>query len=217
MNVATSKPRDEATVRANIRVDLRLVADMIEPGCRVLDVGAGDGALLDYLVHFKDVDGRGIEISQTGVSACVTHGLSVIQGDAETDLKDYPTRAFDYVVLSQTLPAMHNIREILDQMLRISRYAVVSFPNFGYWRVRWHLFWTGRTPVTETLPYQWYETPNIRICTIADFYDLCGDMGIDVQRAVALDAANRSRNLPNGWRGNLLAQEAIFLLTRNSG
>lgn len=215
MNVAPPTTRDEATVRANIRVDLRLVADMVEPGCRVLDVGAGDGALLDYLVHFKNVDGRGIEISQPGVSACVTHGLSVIQGNAETDLKDYPDAAFDYVVLSQTLPAMHNIREILDQMLRISRRAVVSFPNFGYWRVRWRLLWTGRTPVTAALPYQWYETPNIRICTIADFYDLCDAMNINVERAIALDAAGRSRDLPNhGWRGNLMAQEAIFRLTR---
>src|SRR5262245_26818550 len=122
---------------AGIRIDLQLIADMVTPRARVLDVGCGDGVLLDYLVHFKQVDGRGIELSQAGVNACVSQGLSVIQGNADTDLKDYPSDAFDYVVLSQTLQAMRDPKGVLDQLVRIGRHAIVSFPNFGHWRVRW--------------------------------------------------------------------------------
>lgn len=213
---SASAPREESAVRAAIRTDLRIVADMVEPHSRVLDVGAGDGALLDYLVNFKHVDGRGIELNQQGVSTCVSHGLSVIQGNAETDLKDYPAGAFDYVVLSQTLPAMHDVRGLIEQMLRIGRRAVVSFPNFGHWRVRWRLMLTGRTPITPALPYLWYETPNIRLCTIGDFFALCASMNIQVQRSIALSATGSARDLASyGWWGNLMAQEAIFLLARN--
>ncbi len=215
MTDPASSSRTEAAVRAHIRTDLRVVADMVEPNSRVLDVGAGDGALLDYLVHFKHVDGRGIELGQQGVSTCVSHGLSVIQGNAETDLKDYPPGAFDYVVLSQTLPAMHDVRGLIEQMLRIGKRAVVSFPNFGHWRVRWSLVLTGRTPMTPALPHLWYETPNIRLCTIGDFFALCADMGIQVQKSVALSSTGHTRDLASyGWWGNLMAQEAIFLLGR---
>ena len=216
MNDSAASTREESTVRATIRTDLRIVADMVEPYSRVLDVGAGDGSLLDYLVCFKHVDGRGIELSQHDVSTCVSHGLSVIQGDAEIDLKDCPAAAFDYVVLSQTLPAMHDVRGLIDQMLRIGRRAVVSFPNFGHWRVRWRLMLTGRTPMTPALPHLWYETPNIRLCTIGDFFDLCASMDIQVQKSVALSATGNARDLASyGWWGNLMAQEAIFLLARN--
>mgnify|MGYP003347681935 CR=1 FL=1 len=176
-----------ARPRANIRVDLQLIADMIEPDTRVLDVGCGDGSLLDYLVHFKRVDGRGIELSQAGVNAGVARGLSVIQGDADTDLKDYPPGSFDYVVLGQTLQAMRAPRTVLEDLVRIGKRAIVSFPNFGYWRVRLSLLWRGRMPVTESLGYQWWETPNIHFCTILDFVDLCREMGIVIERSLILD------------------------------
>lgn len=152
-----------------IRIDLQIIADMIEPDTRLLDVGCGNGDLLDYLVHFKQVDGRGIEISTEGVRSCVNAGLSVIQGDADTDLETYPDQAFDYVVLSQTLQTVTAPRVVLENMLRIGRRAIVSFPNFAYWRLRLYLALTGRMPVSKSLPYQWHNTPNIHLCTIKDF------------------------------------------------
>src|SRR5690348_17624216 len=130
-----------------LRQDLRLIAEMIEPGSRVLDIGCGDGALLGYLARQKSVDGRGIELSQSGVNACVGHGLSVIQGDADRDLEAYPNGAFDFVVLSQTLPATRQPRKVIEALVRIGRRAIVSFPNFGFWRIRLRLLITGRMPV----------------------------------------------------------------------
>lgn len=200
--------------RKSIRVDLQIIADMIDLNSRVLDVGCGNGVLLDYLVHFKQVDGRGIELSTEGVNACVSNGLSVIQGDANYDLKEFPDHAFDFVVLSQTLQAMNNPRKVLEQMLRIGRFAIVSFPNFAHWRVRFHLGFKGRMPVSETLPFQWYETPNIHFCTIKDFNFLCKEMGIVVQRSMSLDnsgsAVRRIDLAP--FLSNFFGEQAVFLL-----
>ena len=198
-----------------IRGDLQLIADMVEPESRVLDVGCGDGALLHYLWKGKGVDGRGVELSQAGVNACVRNGLSVIQGDADADLKDYPSDAFDYVILSQTLQATHNPRTVLDNMSRIGRRVIVSFPNFGFWKVRWNLAVRGRMPVTRTLPYHWYDTPNIHFCTIRDFVVLCREMGLAVERSLALNGEGRPRALAaKGFTANLFAEHAIFLLRR---
>ncbi len=198
-----------------IRGDLQLIADMVEPASRVLDVGCGDGALLHYLWKGKGVDGRGVELSQAGVNACVRNGLSVIQGDADADLKDYPSDAFDYVILSQTLQATHNPRTVLDNMSRIGRRVIVSFPNFGFWKVRWNLAVRGRMPVTKTLPYHWYDTPNIHFCTIRDFVVLCREMGLAVERSLALNGEGRPRALAaKGFTANLFAEHAIFLLRR---
>src|SRR5215472_17633317 len=144
----TAVQRGEA---ASLRGDLRLVADMIVPGSRVLDVGCGDGVLLASLARQKGVDGRGMELSQSGVNACVRHGLSVIQGDADHDLEDYPSGGFDYVVLSQTLPATHQPKRVLEHLVRIGRHAIVSFPNFGHWRIRLGLLTQGRMPLTPAL------------------------------------------------------------------
>jgi methionine biosynthesis protein MetW len=201
---------------SSIRVDLQLIADMVAPGSRVLDVGCEDGALLQYLWKTKEVDGRGIELSQAGVNACVRNGLSVIQGDADKDLADYPSDAFDYVILSQTLQATHNPRTVLDHMARIGKRSIVSFPNFGYWRVRVSLFFGGRMPVTKNLPNQWYNTPNIHFCTIRDFVVLGREMNLHVERGLALNGDGRPLRLdPSGILANLLAEQAVFLLRRS--
>src|SRR6202035_5384544 len=159
----------------NARVDHLLVAEMIEPRSRVLDVGCGDGELLK-LLESRGVDGRGIELSREGVNDCVAKGLAVIQGDADIDLADYPDDGFDYVILSQTLQATRHPRRVLEHMLRIGRHAIVSFPNFGHWRIRAQLMFRGAMPITENLAYTWYNTPNIHFCTIRDFVRLVHDM-----------------------------------------
>jgi methionine biosynthesis protein MetW len=209
LSAAASRPR------ANIRVDLQIIADMVSPGARVLDIGCGDGALLDYLVHFKQVDGRGIELSQAGVNNCVRQGLSVIQGDADTDLKDYPTGAFDYAILSQTLQATFDPKGVLEQLVRIGKRAIVSFPNFGVWHVRLKLLYGGQMPVTDSLEHAWYETPNIHLCTITDFVELCDDLGIVIEQAMVLDRKGRPRHLrAPGFMSNLLGEQGLFVLSR---
>lgn len=198
-----------------IRVDLQLIADMIEPGTRVLDVGCGNGALLEYLWREKQVDARGIEISTQGVQACVSAGLSVVQGDVETDLKNYPDGAFDYVILSQTLQAMMAPKAMLEQMTRIGKHVIVSLPNFAYWRVRLYMMFQGRMPVSEELPYEWYDTPNIHFCTIRDFVKLADDMGLTIERSLFLDDEGASRTIGKSIAmANWFGEQAVFLLKK---
>jgi len=208
---------DASRQREKLRGDLEVVANMVEPGSRLLDVGCGDGALLDYLIHEKGVDGRGVELSMEGVNACVSQGLSVIQGDADTDLDDYPDGAFDYVVLSQTLQATRAPRDVLGNMLRIGRRAIVSFPNFGHWRVRVSLMFEGRMPVTNALPHHWFDSPNIHSCTIKDFIHLCAELGIEIERSIALNHRGvRRRIRSNVALANLAGEQAVFLLTKEA-
>ncbi len=197
------------------RVDLVVIANMVKPGARVLDVGSGDGELLRLLAETRGVDGRGIEISREGVNHCVAKGLAVIQGDADIDLADYPDDAFDYVILSQTLQATRRPRWVLEQMLRIGRNAIVSFPNFGHWKIRIELLLRGRMPLTENLPESWYETPNIHFCTIRDFVELTRKIDAHMERAVAFNSSGRPVRLnAPWWFWNMFGEQAVFLLSR---
>lgn len=213
---AVDPARIAAQARPNgIRSDLRLIAEMVGEGARVLDIGCSDGALLDYLVRHKGVDGRGLELSQDGVAASIGKGLAVIQGDADTDLDDYPDGAFDVCILSQTVQAMRAPDKVLANLVRIGRCAIVSLPNFGSWRMRLQLLFGGRMPITDTLPVSWYATQNIHFCTIADFVALCRDMGVRIERSVGLNPKGQvcSRDATRPW-ANLRCDQAIFLLAK---
>jgi methionine biosynthesis protein MetW len=200
-----------------LRPDLAAIAEMIPRGSRVLDVGCGDGALLEHLIQTKAVDGRGIELSQQNVNACVARGLSVMQGDADTDLNDYPSAAFDVTILSQTIQATFAPRDVLNQLLRIGQRTVISLPNFGHWKVRLSLLLQGRMPRTKALEFDWYDTPNIHLCTIADFVGLARRADAAIERALALDESGRTREMhAEAWGPNLFADGAIFLLKRKT-
>jgi methionine biosynthesis protein MetW len=213
IDVAAETAPQTGAAPPELRRDLRLIADMIDPGLRVLDIGCGDGALLAYLAREKSADARGIELGQAGVNACVRHGLPVIQGDADRDLDAFPDNAFDVVVLSQTLQATREPRHVLEELLRIGKRAIVSFPNFGYWRVRLRLLRRGRMPVTELLDHAWYDTPNIHLCTISDFVALCDELGARIEESLTLDRHGRPFGLdPRGGLANLLAEQGVFVL-----
>lgn len=195
-----------------MRTDNEIITEIIAEKAKVLDVGCGEGDLLQMLFDKKQVDGRGIEINQQRVSVAVSRGLSVIQGDADIDLRDYPAASFDYVILGQTIQATKNPKEILNELLRISSRAVVSLPNFGYWYNRFYLAVFGEMPVTKTLSYQWYDTPNIHFCTINDFIKLCRENNIMIEKKIYLDAARNK--LKPALPPNLFAEQGIFLLKK---
>lgn len=196
-----------------LRPDLKYIADVITDEARVLDLGCGDGELLHYLTGSKKIDGRGIEISQKGVSTCVKNGLSVIQGDADVDLKFYPDECFDYTISSQMLQATRHPRDVLKEIMRVSKKAVISIPNFGYWYNRLYLLLCGRMPVSGTLSYQWYETPNIHFSTIRDFEYLCREMGYVIEKRVFLSASGQPLSLLSQFISpNLMSEKCIFVL-----
>lgn len=197
------------------RVDLAVVGELVPRGARVLDVGCGDGTLLEWLEATRAVDGRGIELSQAGVNAGVARGLSVIQGDADTDLATYPDDGFDVVILSQTLQATNRPRQVLEELLRIGRRAIVSIPNFGHWRIRSQFMLWGRMPITEDLPWSWYDTPNIHFCTIRDFVELTKEIDAEIVEAFALDAGGRKLSFKAPWWfWNLFGEQGVFVLEK---
>jgi methionine biosynthesis protein MetW len=194
----------------SLRPDLAIIAEHVARGSRVLDVGCGDGELMAELRDSHGVDARGIEIDPANVSAAVRRGLSVVQGDADTDLPYYADQAYDYAILSQTLQTTRAPDRVLEELLRIGRRAFVSFPNFAFWRVRWSLLWGGRMPVTPALPVSWYETENIHQLTVDDFRAFVAQRGIAVENAWFLNGDRRT----SAAAANFRAEHAVFLLRR---
>jgi methionine biosynthesis protein MetW len=192
-----------------LRPDLAIIADAVPNAARVLDVGCGDGELMAAL-RDKGVDARGLEIDPANVTAAIARGQSVVQGDANQDLADYPDDAFDYAILSQTLQTTERPDRVVDELLRIAPRAFVSFPNFAHWRIRLALLWGGRMPVTRLLPVAWYETPNIHHVTVSDFRDLVRDKGIRVEAVWYLSGDQPTSDAAAAWR----AEHAIFLISR---
>lgn len=194
----------------SLRPDLGVIASLVPAGVRLLDLGCGDGELLDFLVHQKQVRGRGIEISEQGVLACVRRGLTVRQGNLEEGLADYPDNSFDYVVLSQTLPFLDDPAMILREMLRVGQKGVISFPNWGYWRCRLELLLNGRIPYAPDLPQSWYEPPRWQAMTVSDFIALARELNVRLLDEVYMAAGKRS---PRSWFKNLLATTAVYVLS----
>lgn len=199
------------TPAPHLRPDLLAIADLIAPNVRVLDIGCGDGALLEYLRDRKQVKGRGIELTEAGVLACVRRGLSVRQGNVQEGLADYPDQSFDIVILSQTLPFLDDPAMVLGEMLRVGRSAIVSFSNWGHWRCRLELLLTGRIPVAVDLPQQWYESPRRQPFSVTDFARFCRTIGIAIDRQIYM---NRGLRVRTGRFKNLLSTTAVFTLHR---
>ncbi len=198
-----------------MKKEFRIIADLVEQNSRVLDVGCGDGELMSFILNNISNDIRGIEISKTNVQRCISKGLTVIEGDAEKDLFQFPESSFDFVILSQTLQAFLNPEKVLDELLRVGKKAIVTIPNFGHWKVRLNLFFQGTMPITETLPHKWYNTPNLHMCTIKDFSNFCTDKKIKFIKSLALSQEKvlniSKRNL--GMR-NFFSDLGIFLIEK---
>ena len=198
-----------------MKKEFEIISELIENNTRVLDVGCGDGTLMKLLKDEKNVDTRGLEISKENVQNCISKGLSIIEGNAEKDLHQFPNLSFDYVVLSQTLQAFYNPEKVIDDLLRVSKKAIVTIPNFGYWKVRIHLLLKGTMPVTDTLPNEWYDTPNLHMCSIKDFYNFCSKKKIDLTESIALNGNKTSKiNKKNINIKNLSSELGIFLIKK---
>ena len=198
-----------------MKQEFQIISDLIEKNTRVLDVGCGDGTLMEYLKHNKEIDIRGIEISKDNVQKCLSKGLAVIEGDAEKDLLQFPDSSFDFVILSQTLQAFLSPEIVIKELIRVGKKAIVTIPNFGFWKVRLHLLFKGTMPVTKNLPNEWYNTPNLHMCTIKDFYNFCENREIKLDKSLALQNEKISSiNEFNLNVKNLSAELGIFLIKR---
>ena len=198
-----------------MKQEFQIISDLIEKNTRVLDVGCGDGTLMEYLKHNKEIDIRGIEISKDNVQKCLSKGLAVIEGDAEKDLLQFPDSSFDFVILSQTLQAFLSPEIVIKELLRVGKKAIVTIPNFGFWKVRLHLLFKGTMPITKNLPNEWYNTPNLHTCTIKDFYNFCENREIKLDKSLALQNERISSiNEFNLNVKNLSAELGIFLIER---
>ena len=194
--------------------EFEIIANLLPNNSRVLDVGCGDGTLMKFLSKEKNIDVRGLELDEKNVETCISKGLSVIEGDAETELGQFPNKSFDFVILSQTLQAFYSPVTVLDHLLRIGKSSIVSIPNFGYWKVRTSLLLFGRMPETKSLPYKWYDTPNLHMCTIKDFYELCKNRNINMKKIVGLNNNKTSLiNYNNINFKNLFSEVGIFLIS----
>ena len=198
-----------------MKKEFKIISELIENNTRVLDVGCGDGTLMKYLKDEKHVDTRGLEISKKNVQDCTRKGLFVIEGNAEKDLHQFPNLSFDYAILSQTLQAFYNPEKVIDDLLKVANKAIVTIPNFGYWKVRMHLLFKGTMPITKTLPNEWYNTPNLHMCTIKDFFNFCSNKNIELYKSIALSSEKTSTiNKKNLIIKNLYSELGIFLIKK---
>ena len=198
-----------------MKLEFKIIANLIEKNTRVLDVGCGDGTLMESLRNNNKIDIRGIEILKSNVQKCIGKGLTVIEGDAEKDLSQFPDGSFDFVILSQTLQAFLNPEKVISELLRVGKKAIVTIPNFGYWKIRLHLLTKGTMPITRTLPDEWYNTPNIHMCSIKDFFNFCGNRKINLYRSIALQNLKSSKiTSSNLTLKNLTAVLGIFLIEK---
>ena len=198
-----------------MKQEFKIISELIETNTRVLDVGCGDGTLMEFLIDNKKIDIRGIEISKDNVQQCIGKGLTVIEGDAEKDLSQFPDASFDFVILSQTLQAFLNPEKVISELLRVGKKAIVTIPNFGYWKIRLHLLIKGTMPVTRTLPDEWYNTPNLHMCTIKDFFNFCENRKINLYKSIAFQNLKSSKITDrNLTLKNLTAVLGIFLIEK---
>jgi len=197
-----------------MKSEFKIIANLLPPQSRVLDVGCGDGTLIEALIKEKSIDARGIELEENKVKECISKGLSVIEGDAETELGQFPDKAFDFVVLSQTLQAFYQPENVLEQLLRVGGRVIISIPNFGYWQIRASLLFFGKMPVTKSLPYTWYNTPNLHMCSIKDFYQFCEKKKIKIDKVVGVNGEKISSIYRvNLEIKNLLSEVGIFVIS----
>ena len=197
-----------------MKKEFRVITDLLPKNVRVLDVGCGDGSLMSHLIKEKNIEARGLELEEDNVKKCIYKGLSVIEGNAETELHQFPNQSFDFVVLSQTLQAFYNPEKVLKDLLRIGKSVIISIPNFGYWKVRTNLLFFGKMPVTKTLPNTWYNTPNLHMCTIKDLFDFCLEKNIKIDKVIGVNEDKTSEiKKSNLEMKNLFSKLGIFLLS----
>ena len=197
-----------------MKKEFKIITNLLPPQSRVLDVGCGDGTLIKALIKEKNIDARGIELGEDNVKECISKGLSVIEGNAETELNQFPDKAFDFVILSQTLQAFYQPENVLEQLLRIGHKVIISIPNFGYWKIRAKLLFSGTMPVTESLPHSWYDTPNLHMCSIKDFYQFCQLKKIKIDKVIGINGEKISSIYRiNLEMKNLLSEVGIFLVS----
>ena len=197
-----------------MKKEFKVIADLLPRDVRVLDVGCGDGSLMDHLIKEKNIEARGLELKKENIKKCIYKGLPVIEGNAETELHQFPDLSFDFVILSQTLQAFYNPEKVLKDLLRIGKSVIISIPNFGYWKVRTSLLFFGKMPVTKTLPNKWFDTPNLHMCTIKDLFDFCLEKNIKIDRAIGINENSTSEiKKSNLELKNLFSKLGIFLLS----
>jgi len=196
-----------------MKKEFKVIADLLPKNVRVLDVGCGDGSLMSHLIEKKNIEARGLELKKENVTKCIYKGLPVIEGNAETELNQFPNQSFDYVILSQTLQAFYNPERVLKDLLRIGKSVIISIPNFGYWKVRTSLLFFGKMPVTKTLPNSWYNTPNLHMCSIKDLFHFCAEKNIEIKKAIGINEDKTSEIKKGNLEiKNFFSKLGIFLI-----